>query len=104
MKTLTALFATAALALSANVALAKDLNPKQIVEVVQTNQIKPFTELEKAALAKHPGAILVEDESELEDSYGRLVYKVELRDAQNVEWKVEMDAKSGEILKDFQDR
>ncbi|MFY9961877.1 MAG: peptidase, partial [Pseudomonas sp.] len=36
MKTLTALFATAALALSANVALAKDLNPKQIVEVVQT--------------------------------------------------------------------
>ncbi|MFZ0157009.1 PepSY domain-containing protein, partial [Pseudomonas sp.] len=62
------------------------------------------TELEKAALAKHPGAILVEDESELEDSYGRLVYKVELRDAQNVEWKVEMDAKSGEILKDFQDR
>lgn len=103
MKTLTALFATAALALSANVALAKDLNPKQIEQVIQQKQIKSFVDLEKAALAKHPGATLIEDESELEDSYGRLIYKVELRDAQNVEWKVELDAKTGEILKDVQD-
>ena len=40
MKTLTALFATAALALSANVALAKDVQPDEVVKLVQSKQIQ----------------------------------------------------------------
>ena len=101
MKTLTALFATVALALSANVAMAKDVPLDQAVKLVQTNQIKSLDELKNAAIAKHPGATVTD--SELEDVYGRYVYKVELRDAQNVEWDVDLDAKTGEVLKDARD-
>ncbi|MCU1720035.1 MULTISPECIES: PepSY domain-containing protein [unclassified Pseudomonas] len=102
MKTLTALFATAALALSANVAMAKDVRTDEVVKLVQTKQIQSLDELNQKALAKHPGATI--KDTELEDVYGRYVYKVELRDAQNVEWDVDLDAKTGEVLKDVQDR
>ncbi|MCU1731678.1 MULTISPECIES: PepSY domain-containing protein [unclassified Pseudomonas] len=102
MKTLTALFATAALALSANAAMAKDVRTDEVVKLVQTKQIQSLDELNQKALAKHPGATI--KDTELEDVYGRYVYKVELRDAQNVEWDVDLDAKTGEVLKDVQDR
>lgn len=102
MKTLTALFATAALALGANVAMAKDVRTDEVVKLVQTKQIQSLDELNQKALAKHPGATI--KDTELEDVYGRYVYKVELRDAQNVEWDVDLDAKTGEVLKDVQDR
>lgn len=102
MKTLTALFATAALALGANVALAKDIPMHEVTKLVQDKTILSLEDLNAKALAKHPGATV--KESELEDVYGRLVYKVDLRDAQNVEWDVELDAKTGEISKDVQDK
>lgn len=101
MKTLTALFATAALALSANVALAKDIPTHEVVKLVEAKTIMSLDDLNAKALAKHPGATI--KDSELEDSYGRYVYKVELRDAQNVEWDVDLDAKTGEVLKDAKD-
>lgn len=101
MKTFTALFATAALALSANVALAKDVQPDEVVKLVQSKTIKSLDELKATAVAKHPGATVTD--SELEDEYGRYIYKVELRDKQNVEWDVDLDAKTGEVLKDAQD-
>lgn len=102
MKTLTALFATAALALTANVAMAKDLGPDQAMKLVQENKIQSFEKLNAAALAKHPGATVTD--TELEDAYGRYIYKVELRDAQNVEWDVDLDATTGAVLKDHQDK
>ncbi len=102
MKTLTAVFAAAAFALSANFAVAKDIPVNEVVKLVQSKQIKSLEELESLALAKHPGATV--KESEVEDVYGRYVYKVELRDAQNIEWDVDLDAKTGEVLKDEQDR
>jgi len=101
MKTLTALFATAALALSANVALAKDVQPDQVVKLVQSQQIQSLDTLKQKALAQHAGATVTD--SELEEEYGRYIYKVELRDAQNVEWDVDLDAKTGEILKNARD-
>lgn len=102
MKTLTALFATAALALTANIAMAKDLGPDQAMKLVQENKIQSFEKLNAAALAKHPGATVTD--TELEDAYGRYIYKVELRDAQNVEWDVDLDAATGAVLKDHQDK
>lgn len=101
MKTLTALFAAAALALGANVALAKDVQPDEVVKLVNAKTIKSLDELKAAAVAKHPGSTVTD--SELEDEYGRYIYKVELRDAQNVEWDVDIDAKTGDILKDARD-
>ncbi|CAG8868787.1 hypothetical protein PS627_03170 [Pseudomonas fluorescens] len=101
MKTLTALFTAATLAFGANIALAKDVQLDQAVKLVNDKTIKPLDELKAAALAKHPGATVTD--TELEDSYGRYIYKVELRDGQNVEWDVDLDAKTAEVLKDERD-
>lgn len=101
MKTLTALFTAATLALGANLAMAKDVQLDQAVKLVNDKTIKSLDELKAAALAKHPGATVTD--TELEDSYGRYIYKVELRDSQNVEWDVDLDAKTGEVLKDERD-
>lgn len=101
MKTLTALFATAALALSANVALAKDVSAHEVVKLVESKTVMHTDALNQKALAKHPGATITE--TEFEDNYGRYIYKVDLRDSNNVKWDVELDAKTGEVLKDAQD-
>ncbi|WP_286885160.1 PepSY domain-containing protein [Pseudomonas sp. UBA7456] len=101
MKTLTALFTAAALSLGATAAFAKDVQPDEVVKLVNDKTIKSLDELKKAAIAKHPGSAV--KDSELEDEYGRYVYKVELRDPQNVEWDVAFDAKTGELLKDERD-
>jgi uncharacterized membrane protein YkoI len=52
-------------------------------------------------LAKHPGGTI--HETELEEEYGKYIYQVELRDNKGVEWDVEFDASTGQILKDHQD-
>ncbi|MFK3909110.1 PepSY domain-containing protein [Pseudomonas monteilii] len=101
MKTLTALLTAATLALGANVALAKDVQPDEVVKLVNGKTIKSLDELKAAAIAKHAGSTATD--SELEDEYGRYIYKVELRDAQGVEWDVDLDARTGEILKDERD-
>ena len=101
MKTLTALFAAAALTFGTTVAFAKDVQPDQVVKLVNEKTIKSLDELKAAAVAKHPGSTVTD--SELEEEYGRYIYKVELRDAQNVEWDVDLDAKTGEVLKDARD-
>lgn len=78
-----------------------DIGPDQAVKLLQDGVIKPFETLNEAALAKHPGATI--KETELEREYGRYVYKVELRDADGVEWDVDLDAATGEVLDDRRD-
>ncbi|MHC6224997.1 PepSY domain-containing protein [Pseudomonas sp. X10] len=101
MKTLTALFTAATLAFGANIALAKDVQLDEAIKLVNEKTIKSLEELKAAAVAKHPGSTVTD--TELENEYGRYIYKVELRDAQNVEWDVDLDAKTGEVLKDERD-
>ncbi|WP_426808930.1 PepSY domain-containing protein [Pseudomonas sp. WOUb67] len=101
MKTFTALFTAAALALGANVALA-DVPAHEISALEKAGTVQSLQKLADVAKAKHPGATITD--SELENEYGRYILKVELRDAQNVEWDVDLDAKTGEVLKDKQDR
>lgn len=100
MKTLTALFAAAALTVGANVALA-DVPAHEISALEKAGTVQSLQKLADVAKAKHPGATITD--SELENEYGRYIFKVELRDAQNVEWDVDLDAKTGEVLKDKQD-
>jgi len=47
-----------------------------------------------------PGEI---SELELDRDFGRLVYEVEVRDSQGQEWKLELDAKTGEVLGEERD-
>ncbi|BBT17571.1 PepSY domain-containing protein [Metapseudomonas otitidis] len=101
MKTLTALFATAVLATTSSLALARDLGPDEALKLRDAGTIQSFEKLNAAALAQHPGGTI--HETELEEEYGRYVYQVELRDAKGVQWDVELDATNGQVLKNHQD-
>ncbi|UVJ45801.1 PepSY domain-containing protein [Pseudomonas sp. LS1212] len=102
MKTLTALMAAAALALTAGIVQARDLGPDEALTLRDAGTVQSFEKLNAAALAKHPGSTI--HETELEQEYGKYIYQVELRDAQGVEWDLELDATSGAVLKDHQDQ
>lgn len=100
MKKLTALLATALIAATAG-AQARDLGPDEALKLRDAGTIQSFEQLNAAAIAKHPGSTV--EETELEEEYGRYVYQVELRDAQGVQWDLELDATNGQVLKDHQD-
>lgn len=84
MKKLTALFAATAIALTAGLAQARDLGPDEALKLRDAGTIKSFEELNKNAIAKHPGSSV--HDTELEEEYGRYIYQVELRDPQGVKW------------------
>lgn len=82
-------------------AMADDIGPDKAMALVQAGTIKSFDELNQAALANHAGATI--KETELEREHGNYVYQVELRDAQGVEWDVDINAATGEVLSDRRD-
>ncbi|KAF0807058.1 peptidase [Alcanivorax xiamenensis] len=96
---LTALFlGTATLTAGAH---ADDVGPDQAMKLVQEGKVKSFEELNKAAQAQHPNAKI--EETELEKEFGGYVYKVELRDQDNVQWDVELNAANGEVIRNERD-
>ncbi len=101
MKKLTALCISGALLMGAGLVQAKDVSPAKTVELSVSGTILAFDKLDQAALALHPQATILD--IELEESYGRYIYQVDLRDAQGQEWEIEMDATTAEILKNRQD-
>lgn len=101
MKTVTVLLTTVALTLTAGMVQARDLGPGEALRLRDAGTIQSFEKLDAAALAKHPGSGITD--TELEEEYGNHVYQVELRDPQGSEWDVEVDATSGQVLKDHQD-
>jgi uncharacterized membrane protein YkoI len=101
MKSLTALFAASIIGLTASLAHARDLGPDEALRLRDAGTIVSFEKLNATALAKHPGSTI--SETELEEEYGKYIYQLELRDPQGIEWDLEMDAVSGQVLKDHQD-
>ncbi len=101
MKTLTALFTAIVIGMTASLAHARDLGPDEALRLRDAGTIQSFEKLNATALAKHPGGTV--HDTELEEEYGKYLYQVELRDAQGVEWDIELDAVSGQVLKDHQD-
>ncbi|MEO6679513.1 MAG: PepSY domain-containing protein [Pseudomonas sp.] len=101
MKTLTALFTASIIAMTASLAHARDLGPDEALRLRDAGTIVSFEKLNAIALTKHPGSRITE--TELEEEYGKYVYQVELRDPQGIEWDLELDAVSGQVLKDHQD-
>lgn len=98
---LAALFAAVALTATAGLAQARDLGPDEALKLRDAGTVQSFEKLNAAALAKHPGATV--EETELEEEYGRYLYQVELRDGKGLQWDLELDAVTGEVLKDHQD-
>jgi uncharacterized membrane protein YkoI len=101
MKTLTALFTAAALTLTAGLAQAKDVPVDQIPQLVKDGKIKSLEELNQVVLKLHPGATITD--SDLDKHSDIYEYEVELRDASNVEWDVDLNATTGEVLKNKKD-
>ncbi|WP_350648631.1 PepSY domain-containing protein [Pseudomonas sp. HY13-MNA-CIBAN-0226] len=101
MKTLTALFTASLIAMTASLAHARDLGPDEALRLRDAGTIVSFEKLNATALSKHPGSTITE--TELEEEYGKFVYQVEMRDPQGIDWDMELDAVSGQVLKDQQD-
>ena len=80
---------------------ARDLGIDEAVKLRDAGTIQSFEKLNQAALAQHAGGVI--KDSELENEWGRYVYQLEVVDAQGVEWDVELDAATGEVLKNHQD-
>ncbi|WP_433736181.1 PepSY domain-containing protein [Pseudomonas putida] len=101
MKFLTALSIASLIGLTASLAHARDLGPDEALRLRDAGTIVSFEKLNATALAKHPGATVTE--TELKEEYGKYIYQIELRDPQGLEWDLELDAVSGQVLKDHQD-
>jgi|GEM_PF-502217 len=78
-----------------------DIGPGETEELLKAGTIKPIEQLNTVALSNHPDAMI--GDTELENEYGKYVYKVELRDSAGQEWEVDIDASSGAVLADKQD-
>jgi len=100
MKKHVALICSAALALGTAGAFADDVRIDQAQALVSNGTIQSFEMLNDKALAARAGTIT---DTELEQEYGKYVYKVEIRDADGAEWDVDLDAANGEILKSERD-
>lgn len=106
MKSTTKLLATSAIALSlvggfALTAQAQDLRPADIVKLANDGTIKPFDQLDKIATDLHPGSTI--RDADIDNKHGRIIYEVELVDAQGVEWDIDIDAKTGEVVQNKRD-
>lgn len=81
--------------------LARDLGPDEALALRDSGKIQSFEKLNEIALTQHPGGVI--RETELENVYGRYIYQLEIVDTKGVEWDLELDATSGELLKNLQD-
>lgn len=101
MNKLTSFFTIAVLTATAGLAQARDLGPDEALKLRDAGTIQSFETLNEAALAKHPGGKI--EDTELEQEHGIYVYQVEVRDAQGVQWEVELDASNGKLLQEHRD-
>ncbi|WP_263142730.1 PepSY domain-containing protein [Pseudomonas sp. RIT-PI-AD] len=80
---------------------ARDLNQDDALKLRESGVIVPLDRILQLALARYPGAILLEAELEEEDEV--YVYEVELLTPTGVVRELELDAHDGRILKDEED-
>ncbi|CAD5109403.1 PepSY domain-containing protein [Zestomonas carbonaria] len=80
---------------------ARDLDQDEALKLREAGIIQSFDQLLSAAMARYPGARLLEVELEEED--GIYVYEVELLTTSGVVRELELDARDGRILKDEED-
>ena len=102
MKRLLILLSAFVCMFSTHTALARDIGPDEAAKLQSAGIIQRIERLNAVAVARHPGAEITY--TELDEEYGKHVYQVDLTDAHGTEWDVELDAATGRVLKDHQDR
>jgi len=84
-----------------SVVMARDLDQDEALQLRQQGVILPLEQLLQQALDLHPGAKLLE--AELEEKHGVYIYEVELLDTDGVVRELDLEAKTGRLLKDKED-
>lgn len=82
-------------------ALARDLGHDEVLELRRGGVIQPLEVLWQKVQDRYPSARLLE--AELEEEHGRYIYEVELLTENGVVREMEVDARTGNILKDEED-
>ncbi|MCR4542235.1 PepSY domain-containing protein [Pseudomonas sp. 18.1.10] len=80
---------------------ARDLDQDEAFALRQQGVILSLERLLDQAMARHPGARLLE--AELEKKHGRYAYEVELVTAEGVVREIKLDATTGALIKDEED-
>lgn len=84
-----------------SLAVARDLDQDEALRLRQEGVILPLEQLLGQAMARYPGARLLE--AELEEKQQELVYEVELLTTAGVVREIKLDAATGDLLKDEED-
>ncbi|KKA07786.1 Peptidase propeptide and YPEB domain protein [compost metagenome] len=92
---------TLALLAFCSLAVARDLDQDEALQLRQQGVILPLEQLLQQALDRHPGAKLLE--AELEEKHGVYIYEVELLDTDGVVRELDLEAATGRLLKDKED-
>ena len=90
-----------ALAACCSFATAHDLGQDDALRLRQAGVILPLEQLLQKALARYPGAKLLE--AELEEKHGVYTYEVELLTPAGVVREIKLEAATGHLLKDEED-
>ncbi len=98
-RTLLATALAPVLVATSTVALA-DLSYTEARKLREGGQVLPEDRVVELVTKTRPGEIT---SLELDRDFGRLVYEVEVRDAQGQEWDLELDAATGEVLGEQRD-
>ncbi|WP_421683742.1 peptidase [Stutzerimonas urumqiensis] len=89
---------TLSLALAATPAIARDLDQDEALALREEGLILSLEQLLGDVRDRHPGARLLEAELEEEDDV--LIYEIELLTADGVARELELDARTGALIKD----
>ena len=79
----------------------EDLPAAEISRMQASGEVLPFSRLNAAVLARHPGSEV--QHAALDKIGDRFLYQASLADSNKMEWFVELDAKTGETVSDKQD-
>ena len=84
-----------------SVAMARDLDQDEALSLRQRGVILPLEQLLQQAMDRYPGAKLLE--AELEEKDDVYIYEVELLNTDGVVRELDLDAVTGQLLKDKED-
>jgi uncharacterized membrane protein YkoI len=77
-------------------ARAADTQAALAARLAKNGDILPLEQILQRAQAKQPGKVI---EAEFEQKRGRYVYEVEVLDDKGVVWKLQLDAKTGALIR-----
>jgi len=84
-----------------SIVMARDLDQDEALRLRQQGVILPLEHVVKQALDRYPGSRLLE--AELEEKHDVYIYEVELLTTEGVVRELDLDATTGQLLKDKED-